>query len=269
MFKYIEKHSSPLTVVLVAVIVFCVSASFPYMKNRFEDVMFYLDPSAERALAYGDLHFNAMRSYEYDVARAEAFFRKAYELDPTLTYIHHQLARIEFLRGNFPAAVELIDKQIEFHGTSTINSFYMRGLILGYKGDYLEAAKSYQAYLEADPRNWAAITDYSWVLLKANKPQESLDALLVGIDIFPDNPWILNGIAISLYELGRYEEALPYAEKAAREVKNVTTRMWLTAYPGNDPRVAEQGINTLTESINTNLEKIRERIRSREKSKDA
>ena len=33
-------------------------------------------------------------------------------------------------------------------------------------GDYASAAKDYETYLRTDSKNWAAINDYAWVLIK-------------------------------------------------------------------------------------------------------
>lgn len=221
-----------------------------------ENTMMTLSPSASRAFAYGARHFDAERSSEYDLARAERMFRTAARLDPTTPYVYHELARIEFLRGNFETALQLIDHEIETAGDSNPNAYYVRGLIEGYMGKYADAANDYAAYLSTDPNNWAAINDYSWILLKAGRSQDALAALSHGVIIHPDNPWLLNSYSIALYETGDIAGAREAASSAVAAANTVTQAQWLHAYPGNDPDVAAQGIAALRRAALDNMNRV-------------
>jgi len=228
----------------------------PLATNVWEHAAFALAPSGARAFAYGERHFDGQNPRTYDVDRAEYFFKEAVKLDPSLTYVHHELARIHFLRGHFWDAMAQINTQIEEHGDDTPNSYYVRGLIEGYMANYADAAKDYEHFLKFDPRNWAGINDYAWVLLKAGRAKDAEVATKEGLKYFPNSPWLLNSNAIALYELGRFEEADVQVKKAWSEVQKVREAEWLHSYPGNDPAVAGEGIATFRSAVSENMHRI-------------
>jgi tetratricopeptide (TPR) repeat protein len=231
-------------------------AALPVFRNVLEDIAYRLDPSATRAFAYGERHFSASNAEAYDIDRAEYFFNQAAAKDPTIFYLYHELARISFLRGNFRTALARIDFQISMHGDETPNSYYVRGLIEGYMGKYDASIRDYEHFLRFDPRNWAGINDYAWVLLKANRPRDAVVASAGGLVQFPDNAWLLNTNAIGLYEMGLLEPARMQAHKAVVAASKVTEAEWLVAYPGNDPEVASEGIAALQRSALQNMHSI-------------
>ena len=249
-------------VILALAAVYLISGFFSFPGTIYENLSFAFSPSAERAYEYGETHFNAQRSKEYDLDRAEYFFRKAEKLDPTLLYVHHELARIAFLRGMFETAMAQINLQISMHGDRTPNSYYIRGLIEGYMGNYSDSARDYEHYLQVDPHNWAALNDYAWVLLKAQRFSDAVSVTTRGLADFPDNPWLLNSQATALFELHKYTDALAAAEKASASVASLSETDWLRAYPGNDPQTGAKGLSTFKKAVADNLRVIQSRIAS-------
>lgn len=224
------------------------------MVYAYENVMFRVMPSAERAYTYGSKHFDAMHSDEYDLDRAEYFFDRAHALNPNLPYVQHQRARIAFLRSDFSRALRLINAELALPSEQvTPSSYYVRGLIEGYMGEYAAAAKDYETYLRSDPTNWAAANDLAWVLLKDNKPQEALAAIETVLPLWPENPWLLNSKATALFEIGRVEEARDAAALAVNAVARVTEAEWSRAYPGNDPLIAREGVAAFREAVAANM----------------
>ena len=221
-----------------------------------EDGMYALAPSATRAFAYGERHFNARNASAYDIERAAYFFGKAADIDSTYPYLYHELARIAFLKGEFETAMALINMQIAQMGDNAPNSYYIRALIEGYKGEYAASAKDYEYFLKFHPTNWAANNDYAWVLLKAGRAQEAKLATARALKWFPDNPWLLNTSATALYETHEYAEALRAAQKASAEVAKLSEAAWLQAYPGNDPRIANKGITAFKKAVEDNIHSI-------------
>lgn len=238
-----------------AAIVLAVAVSLFFLSDPYTQAVlaYRASPSAEEALALGQMHFSSHQGRLYDVDKAEWYLKQAYDLNPELPYVHHELGRIAFLRGDFDTALAYLDTEIELHGESLPNTFYVRGLIQGFRGDYDAAALDYAVYLKHDPNNWAAINDYAWVLLKSKKHDEALEQLKRGLLFFPNNPWLLNSASIAYYELGKYESAYTSAVRAAYFAGMVTVQDWLTAYPGNDPRVAKRGVEELRNSIQGNM----------------
>jgi len=212
--------------------------------------------SAQQAFDAGERHFDARNQSQYDINAAEHFFRIAAEKDPTLPYLYHELARIDFLRGNFTAALSKINFQISLHGDSEPNSYYVRGLIEGYMGRYDDSIVDYKHYLQFDPHDWAAINDYCWVLLKANRPAEALAESSQGLVQFPGNAWLANTNTIALYEVGDLQAAELEAREALIATAAVTPTQWLIAYPGNDPGVAGEGVAALQQAARDNMHTI-------------
>jgi len=230
------------------------------LEKAYQFVHANLSTDASVSYAYGDRRFSALEPEWYDVDAAEYYFLLAAERDPEFPYVNHQLARIEFLRGDFLDALILINRELEVHPDPSPSTYYIRGLIEGFAGLYDMSARDYEIYLEADPTNWAAINDYAWVLLKADRSADALLATVRGLSHFPENPWLLNSNAIALYEEGFYEEAHEQALLATRFVMQLREKDWLIAYPGNDPRIAHEGLQALSDSIRRNLLAIRERV---------
>jgi tetratricopeptide (TPR) repeat protein len=224
--------------------------------DRYENVAFALFPSAARAFTYGELHFDAGNAAEYDLPLAQSYFEKAAAIDPTYPYLYHELARISFLEGDYPLALARINFQISLHGKSEPNSYYVRGLIEGYMGDYTDAANDYAYFLTFDPDDWATMNDDAWVLLKAQRFDDAVAITDRGLAIAPQNPWLLNSNATALYELGEYKNALVQAQKAQTAVAGLTDAQWSHAYPGNDPSIAGEGLESFKQAVADNVHTI-------------
>lgn len=238
-----------------------VSALYFSLTVHFRDISqkstLLISPSAERAYAYGNEKFDAQLPRDYDPEHAQRLYELALQLDPAKPYVRHQLARLEFLKGNFDSALMLIDEEIAMPGgPASPSSYYVRGLINGFAGNYSEAIHDYETYLRTDPKNWAAINDYAWVMLKAGKQSEALIAVDWGLLYWPQNPWLLNTKAIAHYELGDTEKAF-YAIISANEIlQSLTAPEWSKANPGNDPLIAQRGVDEFQKSVNTNMHTI-------------
>jgi len=227
------------------------------VESRYEDAVYTLDPSAQQAFEYGEKHFNARDPAEYDINRAEYFFNQAATKDPSIPYLYHELARIDFLRGNFTSALAKVNFQISMYGDEAPNSYYIRGLIEGYMGDYAASARDYEHFIALNPkRTWASTNDYAWVLLKAGRARNAAEATAEGLQYFPDNPWLLNTSATAFYEIGEYELALSAVRRASITVAKISEADWLNAYPGNDPKIAGEGIAAFKKAVENNMHTI-------------
>ncbi len=243
--------------VRIFLVVAIVALIFPeQIRQGYEVVSTRLLPDAQREFQYGQRHFNAADPVAYNVDLAEYFYRQAERHNPSIPYLYHELARISFLRGRFEQALLEINHQIQRHGDRTPNSYYMRALIAGYKGDYDIAIRDYEYFLKLVPTSWATANDYAWVLLKADKPEKAAKVTGDLLKVHPENPWLLSTHAIALYEMGDLHGALRVAKEALAASAKITEAQWLKAYPGNDPRTAQQGIETHRTSIEDNIHKI-------------
>src|SRR3989344_5025170 len=137
-----ERHRpTPLArfdIIAVALIFVAVALllKWEFIVDRYEDVAYATAPSASRAFEYGERHFNTGDSDAYDIDRAEYFFLEAALQNPELPYVYHELARVYFLKGDFPKALGFINAQVALHGDEFPNTYYVRALIEGYKGEY-------------------------------------------------------------------------------------------------------------------------------------
>lgn len=243
-------------VLVIGIVVFaCYEYRIP-LQERYEDFAYLINPTADRAFAYGERHFSAPDVQEYDINRAKTFFLLAVRSNPELPYIHHELARIYFLKGNYQSALAEINIQISAQGDNVSSSYYVRGLIEGFMGNYPASIKDYAHYIKIDPYDWAAINDYAWVLLKYNRPVDALTITNIAVTYFPNNPWILNTNATARYETGDIAGARIKIEAAQNALQTLTQATWLRAYPGNDPAIAQAGINSFKKSVQNNMHTI-------------
>lgn len=253
--KFVHSHGHYLR--LLGVFAFVGVIAIMLHSGLREEVALLMQPTAERAYLLGNAHFDASDPAHYDLDRARELYLRAIAIDPSVPYAHHQLARIEFLRSNFSGALELINTEIALPGgPASPSSYYIRALILGFDGSYAEAASDYREYLVHDPSNWAAVNDLAWVLLKDGKYEETITAIDSVLHAWPDNPWLYNSKAIALFELGRIEEAYLAILSAHDHVPRVTEDMWSMAYPGNDPLMAHEGVQTFRTAVTENMHRI-------------
>jgi tetratricopeptide (TPR) repeat protein len=223
----------------------------------YESAMLTMFPSAQRAYSYGEHHFSSKSGNAYDVNKAQYFFEIAARENPEDPYAYHELARIAFLRSDYGNARSLITKAIDVaNGNPIPSSYYVKGLIEGFSLDYDAAIADYKKYITYDPTNWAATNDLAWVLLKAHRPKEAIQAIDKVLPYWPENPWLLNNKATALQEVGKIADALVAIRSADAAVGNISQQDWLKAYPGNDPRVAREGVEALKTSIAENMHTI-------------
>lgn len=131
----------------------------------------------------------------YDLDRARAFFERAIAIDPRVPYAWHQLARIDFARRDFAKALGEIDRQIEIHGDSLPNAYYVRGLVNGYSGDLAAAEQDFRNALEkGDRTHWAIHNDLAWIYFREGKYREAEEISRRGLQWNEGNFWLLNSL---------------------------------------------------------------------------
>ncbi len=212
-----------------------------------------LYPDANFAFEIGNYYFNAKGSGVYDLDKAERYFRKSLTLDPSTPAAWHQLARIDFLRGNFDAALSEINTQIEFHGDALIASYYVRGLIEGFQKNYSAAEKDFQTFLRMKPETWGVYNDLAWVYFQAGDFSRAEAIARRGLSVAPASPWLLTSLGVALLNLGRREEAAEVLQKAFDGAQSLTPADWGAVNPGNDPRTASGGLEKMKAAILENL----------------
>jgi tetratricopeptide (TPR) repeat protein len=219
----------------------------------------YLVPRTSADIyAYGMRHMSSSCAC-YDIQVASRSFALLSRIDPQHPRLLHQQARIAFLEGRQSDALLLIQRQIQMHGSTTMASYYIRGLIQGFKGQYPEARDSFFTFLEWDPTNWAALNDLVWVVVKNGEWQRAERIASIGVELHPANAWIANAYATILLHAEKYSEAEVYLVRALQLSNTLTEHDWLVAYPGNDPRTASAGLTAMRNALLENMKLVKEK----------
>src|SRR2546423_1425101 len=83
-------------------------------------------------------------------------------------------------------------------------------------GDAKETRRLYEQALSRDPRNPALALEFAEALLDANDPAAAGRILAVLVSAEPDRPGPRRALARALLALGKVDEALVHARRAAR-----------------------------------------------------
>lgn len=220
----------------------------------FSTLLFFRSWVAWNLVSVGNEFFGGTATYNLRVA--DGFYTAALTLDPSVPDAWHQRARIDFLNGNFDGALEKINTQIALHGDSFMASYYIRGLIHGYRKEFGDAEKDFLHFLTWDPDNWAARNDLAWVYFAEGKFASSQEEATRGLLIAPTNPWLLMMRGMSRFNLGDSEGARSDLAAAKQEAGLLAERDWEKAYPGNNPSIAGAGLAALRKTIEDNLARV-------------
>ncbi len=210
----------------------------------------------------GEYYFNNDDNPEgpYDLKKARMYYEQVILDDPQKNaLVWHQLGRIDFLEGDYDAALYKFNKQIKYFGDTVPNVYYMIGLTYGYKArqtknvsDWEKGEKAFRTFLSYDPENPWARTDLSWIYFAQGKYREMIPVLYQGLVSHPHHPWLLNMYGLALRNLGNEEEAKTYFLKADEEASQLTPEDWGSAYPGNSPQFWEDGLAEFQSVVNFN-----------------
>ena len=204
------------------------------------------------ATRIGNHFFNADKEGAYDLALAKRHYTRALEIDEKALEPLYQLARIDFLRGDFAFALKKADR-IAAAYPDFKRLHYLRGLIHGYAGNLEKAEADFLAFLEWDPQSWAGHNDLAWVYFKKGDFANVERAAHVGLKSDPNNPWLLTSLGVALLNQGRKTEAREALGQAAAAAGALTEDDWRHSYPGNAPQWAASGIAKMREAIDSNL----------------
>lgn len=229
------------------------TGTFIWNNFKFADAALFLNHDANLALKIGNYYFNGGT---YDLTKAELAFEKSLEFDPGIALGNYQLARIYFIRGNFPKAIDYINQELSLH-PEIPNSYYVRGLINGYWGDLKSAEKDFSLFVNLEPQQWAGYNDLAWILAKESKFAEAKKTIAEAFKRMPGierrNPWLWTSIGVAHLNLEEYNEARKAFITALDLNKKMTPEYFWSAYPGNDPRGAYAAFQQFNAALHLNL----------------
>lgn len=211
--------------------------------------------NAELAMQLGGYYFGGGT---YDLEKAERAYQRALDIKPGILWGHYQLARIHFVRGDFNAAIDEVNRELEAN-PENLRSLYVRGLIYGYRnlpGDLERAEGDFRRFTRWAPKEWAGYNDLAWVLSKRGKYQEAKAVLRDAFREVPaarENPWLWNSLGVAQLNLGEHTNAAVSLQKAKGVAEELTAEDWRHSYPGNNPAEAASGLQAFREAIGENL----------------
>lgn len=227
--------------------------------NRPDITLKLVRRDAGLAMLLGNYYFGqTIGRSKYDLAKAELAFQKAVAADPDILWGHYQLARVIFLKADYEEALAEINAELAAN-PENLRSLYVRGLIYGYRnlaGDLEKAEADFRRFTRWAPTEWAGYNDLTWILAKQEKNDEARNALAEAFREVPDaerNPWLWNSLGVADLNLGSYRSAAAAFARARTLAGNLEPADWRTAYPGNDPRQAEAGLQAFRDAIAENL----------------
>lgn len=205
------------------------------------------------AFRMGNYFFNGGA---YNLEKAAESYKRALEISPSHPFAHYQYARAEFLRGRLAAALEQVEKQMEVNPDFP-NAWYVRGLIHGYAGLWQKAADDFRTFISRVPEQWAGYNDLAWILAKLENFAEMKQVINEAFEKLPyekgRNPWLWTGLGIAELNLGEYRTARESLEKALGIAENMTPEYFWSAYPGNDPRSAQDAYTNFLATLHFNI----------------
>jgi tetratricopeptide (TPR) repeat protein len=193
----------------------------------------------------GQYYFNHDGSREiYDLDLARIYYEKSVNQNPVShNMAWYQLGRIDFLEGEFDAALSKFQNQLNYFSADIPEVYYMIGLTYGYKArkndnveDWGQAADNFNIYLTyAQTAPWPRV-DLAWIYFSQGKFTEMKPVLEPVLTLHGDNPWILNMYGLALLNTSENQaEALPYFYQAQEEALHLDIDDWGAVYPGNNP----------------------------------
>lgn len=218
---------------------------------RVASVATALDPgNARLAFSIAEYYFN---HGAYDIETAKRYYERAIALQGDYIEAHYQLARIHFLQSDFVRSLAELRVVLELDPEFK-RAYYMSGLVNGYNGNLIEAAKGFEQFIERDSFNWAGYNDLAWVYFQLGDFEKTLRAAEQGLAQAYGNAWLLNMRGLALMNLDRRDEAHQAFADAKAAADRMSAADWGIAYPGNDPAIYASGLDKMREAIEHNFE---------------
>jgi len=259
-------------VVITIILVFTAKqdalANFVWQKYRIANLAILLDKNdSDLAMQIGNYYFNGGA---YNLDRAKKSYESAFNLKPDIQLAHYQISRIYFLKGDFNSALDEINKELKLR-PEIPNSYYVRGLILGYRGNFREAESDFFKFIKLIPSQWAGYNDLAWIQVKLKKFQDAKETILKSFKNIPlekdRNPWLWTSLGIAYLNLGEYNKAKEAFLSAEEKTNKINADYFWSAYPGNNPKQAENAYSQFKSILNLNLALVYEKLGDFKKSK--
>jgi tetratricopeptide (TPR) repeat protein len=216
-------------------------------------LMYYINrDDPDMAMWVGDYYFNGGA---YDLPRAQASYEKALALDPHIEWTHYELARIEFVDGDFTTATQNLDTELQEY-PQNLRPLYIRGLVDLGENNPAAAELDFTRFVAWAPTEWAGYNDLAYTLAEEGKYAQSAATIEQALKNVPNastNPWLWNSLGLAQLNEVDYTQAQNSFSKALVLARQLTPVQWVRAYPGDGPAAAVQSINNFQTAIQNNL----------------
>lgn len=226
--------------------------------------MITLYTSPHFLMALGNKTFGGSPPMFYSLPIAEIAYTRASKLldennKPT-PWSFYQLGRIAFIKGDLHLALLYFKKELDYYPNHT-KVYYMKGLTLGYMGRGKEGIEAFKFYTQNTSDSWASFNDLAWLQFRAGDFSGALETIEPVAKAQPYNPWVANTYGVLLMNLGRLDEAKESLSKGQETLSSMTEADWGMAYPGNNPRIYENGLSQMKESLDSNQKLIEKKLK--------
>jgi tetratricopeptide (TPR) repeat protein len=219
----------------------------------------------------GRYYFN---QESYDLDKAEKAFRRVLKINPNASYAHYQLGRIYFIHGKFDRSLDELHTEITLHPENK-RTHYMLGLVYGYRGNAGDLEISEQHFIEFTKwatKNWAGYNDLAWIQIRLKKHNEARDTIYRAFEILPKtkdtNPWMWTTLGIAELNLGSYTNARDAFLYARSISEKIDPEYFISAYPGNDNKNANEIFKQYQSTISFNLGIVYEKLGQKDNAKN-
>ncbi|MBK8257657.1 MAG: tetratricopeptide repeat protein [Polyangiaceae bacterium] len=162
------------------------------VKDLRDDVVRVLKPSitSERAKTAYDVYTQASRLDEDPATmdEAEALYRKAVELDPSLAIAYTNLGNVCFRRGDEAAAEALYRRALTIDATQP-EAQYNLGYVMLERGQAREAIEFFKGALKSDPRFADAYFNLAMAYEQVEEPAKARPCWRKYLEIEPTGTW--------------------------------------------------------------------------------
>lgn len=168
-------------------------------KSDFEAAIVPLQKVLAEKPDFAYAHFQLAYAYtalkRMEAARGE--YERAISLDPKMAEAYLNLGLLFLDKQQYAAAVVPLRKTVELLPAQS-RPRSLLGVALDRSGDEAGAAESFEAALRLDPNDYTAIVYLGWFSMHRNKPAEAEARFRRALEIQPDAPSALQGLAESL-----------------------------------------------------------------------
>lgn len=152
-------------------------------------------------------------------AEAIEQFQKALEVEPDNAKVHYNLANIYFARGRWDEAIEHYQQALK-QMPDSVHAHYQLGLALERRGQVAAAIAQLQKVVKLDPLHVTAKNNLAWLLATSSEAslrdgRKAVELAQQAVQLSGGlSPQILDTLAASYAEAGRFPEAVETARRA-------------------------------------------------------